>query len=368
MKKKIFATCAASFALLALSPATANAQETEEEAYPYQFFGVGGGGFHQLTERDYTVKNQFVPLGAAQLGGMFNPYVGLRLDVSGWKERGRRNDFKDTYKMGFLAPSLDVMLDVTNFFYGKKKHLLHLYAVGGAGFAVGRGHCYDKAGYAATTSRFSFSPRAGLQLEAKVARFMGVYAEALAVNLTNGGKGEWRLQPTVGFNFYMGKGKGGKKLNANTALAAQDWENSRYAANANANAPRTEVKPAAKPEPKPAPKPEAKPAPVNPGEKNVRFTINSTDLQNADNTLFEKVAAYAKEVPAAKVYVTGYADAGTGTPAINMALSKKRAENAAARLRESGVPANRIVTDWKGDTVQPFANNDDNRTVIVYVK
>ena len=68
----------------------------------------------------------------------------------------------------------------------------------------------------------------------------------------------------------------------------------------------------------------------------------------------------------AKFTVTGYADKGTGTPAINKVYAKKRAEDVANKLtKEHGIDAARLTTDSKGDTVQPFTENDKNRCVII---
>ncbi len=65
---------------------------------------------------------------------------------------------------------------------------------------------------------------------------------------------------------------------------------------------------------------------------------------------------YLEKHPAAKVSVTGYADADTGNSRINGELSKKkRANNVAEILKAKGVAADRITVDYKvGDTVQPY--------------
>ena len=37
-------------------------------------------------------------------------------------------------------------------------------------------------------------------------------------------------------------------------------------------------------------------------------------------------------------------------------------------LVKKGIQASRITTDAKGDTIQPFGNNDDNRVTVVIGK
>ena len=47
-----------------------------------------------------------------------------------------------------------------------------------------------------------------------------------------------------------------------------------------------------------------------------------------------------------------------------MMYAKGRAENVAKALTAAGIDAARITVDAKGDTVQPFAENDMNRVTI----
>jgi outer membrane protein OmpA-like peptidoglycan-associated protein len=62
--------------------------------------------------------------------------------------------------------------------------------------------------------------------------------------------------------------------------------------------------------------------------------------------------------------VTGYADVGTGNPKIDLGYSQGRAQNVAKALTDAGIDASRITVDAKGDTVQPFSENDKNRVTI----
>lgn len=65
-----------------------------------------------------------------------------------------------------------------------------------------------------------------------------------------------------------------------------------------------------------------------------------------------------------KINVTGYADKGTGNADINMKYSRQRAEAVTNALVKAGIDKSIITTDYKGDTVQPFAENDKNRVTI----
>ena len=65
---------------------------------------------------------------------------------------------------------------------------------------------------------------------------------------------------------------------------------------------------------------------------------------------------------------TGYADVETGNPRINMFYSQGRAAGVAKALTDAGIDAERITVDAKGDTVQPFSENDKNRVSICIAK
>ena len=121
-------------------------------------------------------------------------------------------------------------------------------------------------------------------------------------------------------------------------------------------------------EPKPAPRPEEKPEPVaTPKAKateNIFFKIDSYAVRQAEQEKLVRLADFLKQHPDAKVTLTGYADAKTGRAAYNQSLSQKRAEAVAAQLRKLGVDAARITVEAKGDTVQPFSVNAENRVTV----
>ena len=68
-----------------------------------------------------------------------------------------------------------------------------------------------------------------------------------------------------------------------------------------------------------------------------------------------------------EITITSYADKGTGNSKNNLAYSKKRAESTKKALIAKGVDPNMIKkVEWKGDTVQPYPNdNDKNRLSVI---
>ena len=129
--------------------------------------------------------------------------------------------------------------------------------------------------------------------------------------------------------------------------------------------------PVAQPAPQAQPKPEVKPQPKPVEQKpeseglTVRFALAKAVVTEDEAAKIAAFAQWLKNHPKAKAEITGYADAGTGNTGINSNLSRQRVQAVAKILTQKhGIPASRIKTAYKGDTVQPFAANDDNRVVI----
>ncbi|MDO5017022.1 MAG: OmpA family protein [Porphyromonas sp.] len=100
-------------------------------------------------------------------------------------------------------------------------------------------------------------------------------------------------------------------------------------------------------------------------ENVVYFRIGSSKVDRNQMINIYNTAEFVKSnnVP---VTVIGYADAKTGSANYNMQLSEKRAREVARLLTdEYGVDSNQITIDYKGDTVQPYAENAWNRVVIM---
>ncbi len=100
----------------------------------------------------------------------------------------------------------------------------------------------------------------------------------------------------------------------------------------------------------------------------VFFRINSSKIDKGQQVSVYNTAEYMKANENAKVNIVAYADKQTGTPEYNFALSERRARAVADALtNEYGISSDRITIDWKGDTEQPYAENDWNRVAIFFV-
>ncbi len=101
----------------------------------------------------------------------------------------------------------------------------------------------------------------------------------------------------------------------------------------------------------------------------VFFRIDSYKIDKGQQISVYNTAEYLKANPSATVKIVAYADKQTGTPNYNMALSEKRAKAVANALTsEYGIDSSRVSVDWKGDTEQPYAENDWNRVAIFFAE
>lgn len=359
MKNRFHVSMLALLAGLLIMPAQAQSEKRLNDNYPYGFMSIAGGGLWTPNSSLPQGRNRFTPMGEVGIGGMVCPYFGLRFTMDAGAEKllvdGEKT--KETY----LYSNLDAMVDVTNFFYGTKPHLLHLYAVGG----VGLGTLPNES----RTDKMPYNVRVGGQLEARINEHWGVYVEGLAVNRHNivDAPKHWQAQTMLGIKYCF-TGKQNYKMGLNAASAAQEYYNAQNAMNANAAETAARQKVVAK-DVKPAtaePKtPAAKVEQVVCQPVNIFFDLGKTQVVEADPQL-RNIANYVKQHPNTKVYVTGYADAGTGSHEVNLRVSQRRAEAVAKALQQHyGIKADAMKVNYKGDTEQPFANNDDNRVVIV---
>lgn len=353
-------------------PAQAQQDKRLKDTYPYGFLSAAGGGLWTIDSNLPVGRNRFTPLGQVGIGGMFCPYVGLRatFDVGAEKLLVDGEKTKKTY----LYTNFDGLIDITNFFYGARPHTLHLYGIGG----VGLGTLPTES----RTTSFPYNVRAGGQLEARINQSWGVYVEALGIKRNNVPQptDKWQVQTMLGIKYCF-TGKSNYKADMNSSSAMQDYYNAQNALNASAaeaaarEKAQKEAAAKAAAAKAAAERAAAEKAAKAAAEKaavcqpiNIFFDLGKTNTENVDKQL-KSIADYVKQYPATKVYVTGYADAGTGTPEVNLAVSKSRANTVATALKQTyGIKAQNLVVDYKGDTVQPFANNDDNRVVIVVAK
>ena len=104
---------------------------------------------------------------------------------------------------------------------------------------------------------------------------------------------------------------------------------------------------------------------IDPIRRDIFFKINRWAILDTEQQKIKDIAEYMNKYPNAKLTMTGYADVKTGNARINNRLSEKRVNAVKDVLvKEYGIAADRISTDFKGSTVQPFEVNEQNRVTI----
>lgn len=360
------------FLLSAMFMQIAAAQENgrDYEPYPYTFVGLAGGA--QVTFSNNSFNNLVTPIGAVSVGRFFSPVIGTRLNVQGFKSKAgykdiNRDDVMSDFK--YITTDIDLLVNLSNIISPKRVHPLNVILVAG----LGVGYTWDREGKAEYLSSFKtwrdncfvYNLRAGVQLEYNVTKHIGVNLELAAnnmpdrFNMKSSNSSDWQATALLGVTYKFGFKKK-RESDTGSALAGMDYNDARNAGSlaksdmmvADEKKPKQEVvKPVVEK--------------VKPLREEVFFDINSSKVKEQYKPAVKNIADWMKQHPEAKVVLTGYADAGTGTKAINRAISEKRANSISEILTgQYGIAKERISIDFKGDSEQPFKENDKNRVVI----
>ena len=357
-----------------LSGASMMAQETVTE-YTYNpnwyIQGQFGG---QETIGESSFGHLFSPNAQIAVGYNFNPYIGARLAVNAWQSRAALDlnsaPGNQRWKWNYVAPTVDAVVNLTNVFGGyKPNRLVEVDLLAGIGANIGFSNeqavnsnkaIVDAGGrglenlWDGTTARFV--GQMGLDLNFNVSKHVAIGLEVMANMLSDGynskkaGNPDWYVNGLLGVKYTFGK-----KYTETT---------------------RTVEVPVAQPQvieriiervveqPAPAPVVEEKKAEIL--RRDVFFRINTSTISKEEMNKVTEVADFLKNHPNAKVEVTGYADKGTGTMAINLRLSKQRAQIVANTLKNKyGIAADRIIVKSMGeDAFQPYSDPVDNRVAI----
>lgn len=311
----------------------------------------------------------------AAVGYQFDKVFGVRLAVNAWQSKGGSDyenpDQKFTWGWKYVAPTVDLTANLSNLFYGFNPNRVlnvSLFAGIGANIGFSNDDAADEAvKIAARWNNNNNAPMSYLWDGTKT-RFVG--QGGIAADL--------RLSDKVSLGLEVNANVLSDKYNSKKANNADWYFNALAGLKINLGStystrqvkgcePRIVEKVVEKVVEKPVyidkiVEVEKKQEPLR---RDVFFTINSSRISPVEDQKLDEIASFLKMNPGAKVTITGYADKGTGNAQINERLGKERAKVVADRLvREYKIDRSRIVTDSKGDTEQPFAENDKNRVSI----
>lgn len=332
--------------------------EKDYRPYPHMFFGLNGGA--QVSFTHYDFSKLITPSYGVSFGAYFNPVIGARLHVSGYENKGCIKSLNETYDFNTVTGSADLLLNVTNMFRSDKDRVFNLILLGGVGLAG----AWDNDDFHALATkaaenypmawqdrRLSHNVRLGMQLDFNIAKHFGLNLELAAnnradrINSKTTDRNDWAATASLGLIFKFGQKKT-EKMAEEPVPVAEEW------------ATRTDTVWYDDITYRDVPEKVTY-------EDNIYYKIRLSEPEPASK--IQKIADFVKAHKNCSVQVTAYADKATGTPELNMQYSKERAEKVVAALVKAGVSRSVITSEYKGDTVQPFAENDKNRVAIVKV-
>jgi outer membrane protein OmpA-like peptidoglycan-associated protein len=383
MKKTILSS------LMFLGVLSASAQEqkgtTEYVFNPHWYVQVQPVGA-QYTLGEIDFKDLISYNVQAALGYNFSKAIGARLSVNAWQSKAGisnkdfgANNFYETWKWKYVAPSLDLTFNLSNMLAGfNPNRVFTLSAFVGAGANIGFdnddaknvktaywNHCMRGAetgaaalGYTADQNmeylwdgtKVRFAGRAGLQGDFRISDKVSVGVEVNANTLSDrynskkAGNWDWYFNALAGVKINLGK-------TYTTRFIPAPEPEIRYVEKV---VEKIVEVPAKVEEPK-----------IEPIRRDIFFTINRYNIRPSEEQKVKDIVEYMQKYPKSKVVITGYADAGTGNDRINDRLGAQRADAVVKALKDTyGISADRITYDSKGARVQPFQENNKNRVTI----
>lgn len=354
---KHFTKLFAAAALLWGTSATTFAQETENgkdyKAYPYMFVGLQGGV--QNTFTNYDFGKLVTPTASVSFGSYFTRVVGVRLHVNEWMNRGGFKMIGEEYDYKYITTNADLLVNLTNLFSRRESNVFNVILIGG----IGLNYAWDNddlstllatqavsAPLAWKDDRLSHNARVGVQFDVNLSKHWAVNLEIAANNLSDrynsktNNKDDWQATAQLGLAYKFGFKK---KPVVVPPAPVEEWAtriDTVWYDDVTYKDVTVEEK----------------------LESNIYYEIRKSDPD--PRTKVEEIANFVKNHTDCKISVVGYADKGTGNPRLNMMYSKQRAEKTVNMLKEMGIDASIITSEAKGDTVQPFSENDRNRVVI----
>ena len=383
MKTKIMTLALAALAASALQaqePAQKPAYKTSfvKDGKAHWFLEVGDAATISLAgnNRDVNFTDRVSLLNPSlAIGRWSTPAFGMRLTLQGgktfdyarpaglWAAATTTNGYlRHDVTYGFAQ--YDFLFDLVNYFSPyKENRFFHIIPFLGVG--LGYKHEVEAINVKDKSHRFSPLADAGLQLKLRLARFVDFNLEGKITasdlrlpsqedHVKSGT--DFIAQAGASLTFHLGR-KAFEAITPNDEALIADL-------NGQINALRAENAELAK-RPVRCPDVEIPVADSKVIGNVIYFRLNSAVVDKNQMINVYNIAEYAKS-NTETITLVGYADRQTGNPNYNMALSKRRAEAVANILvKKYGISRDRLKIDWKGDTVQPYAENVWNRIVLM---
>ena len=364
----------------------AGAQQGAEEVTEYTFqptwYVLGQVGMQEtLGETSFGRLSSF----NAQIGAGYNftPLFGARLVLNGMTSKGAMevDGNRSVWKWNYLAPTVDLTVDLTNMIGGYNPERLisaGIFAGVGANIAwnndraVAVNAALQNSLYPEVPAAERPNPLRLLWTGTK-ARFVGQFGAYADWNINQNWKLGIELQANVLPDGYNSKKAGNADWYFNGLVGVKYSFGTTFTKTKKAVVVASEPTVVERIVEVPVEKIVVKevikevPAPLT---RDVFFKISTYNVTKDEMYKVAEVARYMKQHPDTKVTVTGYADKGTGTMAINLRLAAERAEAVVRALTtEFGIPADRITAKSMGEVEdQPYDTPQRNRVAICIVE
>lgn len=363
---------------MALGCLSASAQDqapkTEYVFNPHWYVQAQFGGQYTLGESCF--ESLLSPNAQIGVGYNFSKLFGARLSVNSWKSKGGiETDYaNEKWHWNYIAPMIDVTMNLSNAFCGyNPTRLVNVSIFGGIGANIGfkndqanevanvtypvnggNGSLSENVAYAWTGTKTRFVGRAGVNVDFRITDNWSAGLEVNAnvlndhYNSKRAGNADWYFNALVGVKYNFGKTYTTREIPCCK--------------------PQIVEKVVEKVVEKPVPVVQEVKKEVEKKEvlrRDIFYTISSVQIPASEQSKVKEIADYLKKYPEAKVTVTGYADKGTGSTAINNRLANNRANTVVnALVNQYGISKSRIVSSSKGDSEQPYSENAKNRVAI----
>ena len=367
---------------------TASAQEADKTVNvfnPHWYVQLQGGA--QYTLGEISFGKLISPNAQIGIGYNFNKVVGARLSVNAWQSKAGQDVTVDNatttykWKWNYVAPMVDATFNLTNLFCEYNPNRVVEFGVfGGLGANIAWGN--DEAGtvqgqikdtklahptatlkdYPATATpledywtgtKVRLAARVGANVDFRVSDRVKIGAELSATTLSDkynskkAGNPDWYFNGLVGVKIALGKTHTTKTIPAPKPVERI--------------IERIVEKPVVQ---EPVKQTLTEEKAQEEFRRDIFFPIGNSNIAKSQTTKIAEIVDYMKQNPDAKITLTGYADKGTGSDAINTKIAAQRAQTVYNTLVNKGIAKNRIKKDSKGSTVQPFEENDQNRVTI----
>ncbi|MDE5585785.1 MAG: OmpA family protein [Muribaculaceae bacterium] len=353
---------------------------TEYSYVPNWYIQGQFGGQETLGESSFG--HLFNPNAQIAVGYNFNPYIGARLAINAWQSKGAfsmnkwgmneqnqvvDNSISGRWKWNYVAPTVDAVVNLTNLIGGYNPYRVvdvDLIAGIGANIAFNnkQANNFNKQLPAPGLellwdgTKARFVGQFGLDVNFNVSEHVALGIECMANVLPDGynskkaHNADWYFNGLVGVKYTFGP-KYTKTTRTIEVPVQQPQIIERI------------IEKVVEQAPAPVTKEEVRPEMLR---RDIFFRINTATITKEEMYKVNEVAQFLKDHPNAKVVITGYADKGTGTLAINLRLSKQRAEIVANTLKKNyAIAADRIIVKSMGEAEeQPYADPVDNRVAI----